>query len=128
MLRTLLRLIVGLTGVLALLLALRLWAAPTPAAAKLGVAALSPLGVATLRADFAGFFAGAGVFALAAAIRNEGRLLTAPLVLVALALAGRALTLVQDGVNPAMLPPMSIEAGLVVVFAIGRARLGQRGA
>ena len=77
MIRTLLRLVIGVFGLLALLLALRLWTDPAMAAAQLGVESLAPLGVATLRADFAGFFAAAGAFALAAAIRDDRRLLTA---------------------------------------------------
>ena len=128
MIRTLLRLVIGVFGLLALLLALRLWTDPAMAAAQLGVESLAPLGVATLRADFAGFFAAAGAFALAAAIRDDRRLLTAPLAMVALALAGRCFTLLHDGVAQPMLPPMAVEAGLVAIFAIGRGRLGQRGA
>jgi len=126
--RTLLRLIVGAVGVLALLVAARIWINPATAAAQLGVGALGPLGVATLRADFAGFFAAAGAFSLAAAIRDEARLLTAPLALVALALAGRCLTVLHDGLAQPMIVPMVVEAVLVVVFALGRRGLGQRGA
>ena len=128
MTKTLLRLLVGIVGVLALLVALRIWTNPAMAAAQLGVGALGPLGVATLRADFAGFFAAAGMFSLAAAIRNERRLLTAPLALVALALAGRGLTVLQGGLAQPMIAPMAIEAGLVVLFALGRRGLGQRNA
>ena len=128
MLKTLLRLLVGVVGVLALLLALRIWTNPAMAAAQLGVSALGPLGIATLRADFAGFFAAAGAFSLAAAIRDDRRLLTAPLVLVALALAGRGVTVLHDGLAQPMIMPMAVEAALVALFARGRMVLGQRGA
>jgi len=128
MTRTLLRLIVGVLGVLALLLAARIWISPATAVAQLGVGALNPLGVATLRADFGGFFAVAGGLALAAAIRNERRLLTAPLALVGLALLGRCATVLHDGLVQPMIMPMVVEAVLVVVFALGRRGLGQRGA
>ena len=125
MIRTLLRLIIGFVGLLALLLAARIWAGPALAAVQFGLGALAPLGLASLRADFAGFFAVAGGFALAAAIRDERRLLTAPLAMVGLALAGRCFTVLHDGLAPPMLAPMLIEAGLAVVFALGRTRLGQ---
>ena len=128
MIKTPLRLIVGLIGGLALLLALRIWTNPTAAAAQLGVCALGPLGVATLRADFAGFFAAAGSFALAAAIRDDRRLLSAPLAMVALALTGRCVTVVHDGLAPPMIMPMAVEAVLAVLFVLGRRGLGQRGA
>jgi hypothetical protein len=128
MFRTLLRLIVGVIGVLALLLALRIWTNPVQAAAQLGVSALGPLGVATLRADLAGFFAAAGGFALAAAIRDDRRLLSAPLAMVGLALVGRCLTVLPDGLAQPMIPPMAVEAGLVILFALGRRALGSRGA
>ncbi len=128
MTRTFLRLIVGLVGGLALLLAARIWISPATAVAQLGVGALSPLGTATLRADFGGFFAVAGGLALAAAIRNERRLLTGPLALAGLALIGRCATALDDGLVHPMILPMVVEAVLVVVFALGRRGLGQRGA
>ena len=126
--KTLLRVIVGVVGVAALLLALRIWTSPALASARWGIGPLGPLGVATLRADFAGFFAAAGAFSIAAAVRDERRLLTAPLALVGLALAGRVLTLPLDGLAQPMIAPMALEAALVVIFALGRRSLGHGGA
>ena len=128
MIRTLLRLFIGVCGLLALLLALRIWTQPALAAAQLGVGALGPLGVATLRADFAGFFAAAGGFALAAAIWDDRRLLTAPLAMIGLALTGRCLTVLHDGLAAPMIMPMAVEAALVILLALGRRGLGRRGA
>jgi hypothetical protein len=124
--RTLLRVAIAVVGALGLLVGLRVWLSPQRAAAQLGVGALGPLGVATLRADIAGFFAATGGFALLGAIRDDRRRLTAPLVMIALALAGRCLTLIIDGPAAAMVPPMLIETGLVLVLALGRAYLGPR--
>jgi hypothetical protein len=126
MLRTLLRLLIGAVGVLAIFLAARIWINPAAVAAQLGVAGQGPLGVATLRADFAGFFAAAGAFAIAAAIRDERRLLTAPLLLIGLALTGRCVSVLHDGLTQPMVSRMAIEAVLVVVLGLGRRYFGAR--
>jgi hypothetical protein len=119
------RALVGIAGVLALVVALAFWFNPAAPAARLGIAAQEALGFATLRADMGGFFAGAGALSLAAAIRNNARLLTAPLILIALALTGRALTVVLSGYAPSMLQPMLIEAALLALLVAGRRTFAQ---
>lgn len=118
--RSILRGLIGLVGVLGLLMALRIWMAPAMAAGKLGLAGQGVLGEATLRADVAGFFGVAGGLALYAAIRNEARLLTAPLLLIAAALAGRIVTVAVSGPAPDTLAPMVVEAVLVLILGAGR--------
>ena len=118
--RTMLRGLVGLLGVLGLLMALMLWLNPAGPAAKLGVQAIGPLGLATIRADMGGFFGAAGILAVLAAFKGQGKLLTAPLLLVALALTGRSLAVAMEGLTPDMVQPMVTEAVLIVVFAAGR--------
>lgn len=122
--RIILRALVGVLGLLGLLLALSIWANPDGLPAKLGLQASSLLGRATIRADMAGFFGAVGVLALAGALRNEARLLTAPLLLSAIALTGRSLTVAMDGFSAEMVQPMVIETVLVVVFGAGRRFLG----
>ncbi|CAN5615310.1 hypothetical protein BH10PSE5_BH10PSE5_01840 [soil metagenome] len=126
MLRLLPRLLVGAIGVLALIGALRIWTDPAIPAATLGLSPIGGLGLATLRADVGGFFGGMGAFALAAAIRNDRRLVTVPLVLVSLALVGRLITAGVEGLAPNMVMPMAVEATLAVLLAIGRRTLGTR--
>ena len=126
MTKTVLRLLVALIGVLALVLALRLWADPARTAAKLGLAGRGTLGAATLRADVAGFFGAAGVLAVAGGLRDDRRLLTAPALMIALALAGRLFTLAQAGVTPDQVPPTTLEAVLLVLLVAGRQALGTR--
>ncbi len=121
--KTLARGLAGLIGVLAVLLALRIWAGPAEPAMQLGLQAVGGLGLATLRADVGGFFAAGGLFALAGAIRGEGRLLTVPLVLLGLALVGRTITVFLDGWEAAMLQPMIVEAVLVAILAGARRAL-----
>lgn len=119
------RVVVGVLGVLALLVALAFWFNPEMTAARLGIAAQDALGFATLRADLGGFFAGAGALSLAAAIRNSARLLTAPLLLVGLALTARIATAALSGFEPNMAQPMVIEAVLLTVLVLGRRTLAQ---
>ncbi|MFN3524126.1 MAG: hypothetical protein ACK4YQ_17920 [Phenylobacterium sp.] len=118
--RLLLRVLVGLAGAAALLLAAQFWLNPLQPAARLGLDAQGALGIATIRADIAAFFGAAGLFALAAAARAEARLMTTPLLLVALALAGRVVTVVDRGFTPEQGPPMVVEAVLVALFALAR--------
>jgi hypothetical protein len=122
--RLIVRILVGLVGVLAVLVALRMWMAPVALAENLGLVGMGGLGRATLRADVGGFFGAAGIMALAGAVRNDRRLLTAPLLMISLALTGRVITEFHDGLTPAQVPPMVIEAVLVVVLAGGRRLLG----
>lgn len=121
-----LRVLVGVAGLLALLVAARIWMAPAETAAQLGVAASGPLGLATIRADMGGFFAAGGVFAMMAAIQGRGALLVAPVALIGLALAGRIVTVALNGYTADMGPPMAIEAVLLVLFAGGWRVLGRR--
>lgn len=118
--RMFIRGLVGLAGVLALLLALQFWFDPEAPAARLGLSPQGGLGLATLRADLAGFFGLAGVMALAAAVRAQAALLTAPLVMIAIALTGRVITAATSGLAPDMVQPMVIEAVLLALFAAGR--------
>jgi hypothetical protein len=117
------RAIVGLLGVLALVMAAAFWVNPGLGAARLGVSALNALGFASLRADMGGFFAVAGVLSLAGAVGDNARLLTAPLLLVALALVARIATAALSGYTAEMAPPLVVEAVLVAVLALGRGTL-----
>lgn len=123
MVRALVRILAGGVGVLALLLAARIWLGPVEPAAKLGLQGSGGLGLATLRADVGGFFAAGGLFALLGAIRADARMLTPPLVLLGLALVGRLVTVLLDGYAPEMLAPMVVEAVLVAVLFLARRRL-----
>jgi len=120
------RVLAGLAGLLGVFIALATWANPVGPPAALGLQGVGGLGEATIRADVAGFFGTFGLLALAGAVRAEARLFTAPLLLIALALAGRVLTVVMSGYEAAMGLPMMIEVGLLAVFAAGRLLLGSR--
>jgi hypothetical protein len=127
MMATIVRILIGVIGALALLLAARLWLDPAMPAAQLGVAPLGELGLATIRADLGGFFGAAGLFALAAALRNDARLVLTPLVLVGLALTGRLVTAASIGLPQPTIMPIAVEAVLVVLFVAGWRLLPRRG-
>lgn len=114
-----LRLAVGLFGVVFVALALGFLIDPVPAASKLGVGPLGPLGVATLRADLWAFFGTGGILSVASAVRNDARLLTAPLLMIAMALAGRLITVAVSGFDQTMVPPMVAEAIIAVLLVLG---------
>ena len=123
--RTIVRGLVGVAGMLGLLVAARLLMQPEATGLKLGLTPVGSLGLAT-RADVAGFFAVTGGLSLFAAWKNDRALVLAPLLLIGAALAGRCITLVAQGVSPELVPPMIIEATLLVLLAFARRTLGKQ--
>jgi hypothetical protein len=95
--------------------------------ARLGAAFfLSPnggQGLATMRADFTAFFVTASVFALLGAARGRPELLAVPLALLAIALSGRCVSLLADGMAPTAFPPMIAEAAMIAFLFAGRRAL-----
>ncbi|HEX8901740.1 DUF4345 family protein [Vitreimonas sp.] len=115
-----LRIVLGLAGLVFVVMGLAFWANPATPAARLGIEAASALGTSSLRADMAAFFGVAGGLTLLAAVRANARLLTAPLLMIAIALTGRIITVIVDGYTPDMMQPMVIEAILLALLAAGR--------
>lgn len=110
---------VGLVGLLMLAITLRIWTQPQVFATTLGLAADGPLGIASLRADLGGFFGAGGLFALIAALRADRRWLAPALILLALALTGRVISLIASGGGVMQIPPMIVEAVLIAILALG---------
>ncbi|UPT64231.1 MAG: DUF4345 family protein [Hyphomonadaceae bacterium JAD_PAG50586_4] len=115
-----LRIVLGLAGLLFIVIGLSFWANPANPAARLGIEAASALGTSSLRADMAAFFGVAGFLTLGAVVRSNARLITAPLLMIAVALTGRIITVIVDGYTPDMMQPMVIEAVLLALLAAGR--------
>ena len=114
-----LRVAIGLFGILFIVLAVGFLLDPAQAASKLGVGPLAPLGLATLRGDFFAFFGAGGILSIAGAVHNDARYLTAPLLMLAMTLAGRLVTVAASGFDAAMAPPMIVEAVIVLLLALG---------
>lgn len=120
--------VIGLVGLFNISIGLLFLLQPAKLAEAFFLSPLGSQGLATLRADFPGFFIGASVFALVGAWRADADALKVPLLMLGLALFGRFVSLALDGVGPQAVPPMVIEAvmiGLIIVarrsFAGGRA-------
>lgn len=111
--------LVGAVGILGLILAAMFLLRTEPMAARFGLQPLGPLGLASVRADLVGLFGAVGFLSLLAVVRNRGDLLLAPLILIGLALAGRSISLVMTGFSPDLVPPMVVEAVLLVILALG---------
>ncbi len=116
--RTVLRGLIGLMSALFIAIGLGFLITPAEAAKGFFIIADGSQGLATIRADFPGFFIGAAVFGLIGAIRAQAAPLYVPMLMLALALFGRAVSLALDGMGPAAIPPMAVEAaGIVLLFA-----------
>ncbi|MGF1454953.1 MAG: hypothetical protein ACFB6R_06195 [Alphaproteobacteria bacterium] len=126
MLQLILRVLVGVLGLLGLALAARFWMDPMTAAEGLGLSSLNDLGTATLRADLGAFFGTTGLFCLAAALLNRAALMSAPIALFGLALAGRTYSLLMFGPAEGGMPPMIVEGVTLAFFALGRFFLGPK--
>jgi hypothetical protein len=117
--RTVLRVLIGLVGLFNIVIGLGFLLAPE----KLGLAFfLSPIGtqgLATLRADFPGFFIGASVFALVGAWTGQARPLLVPILMLSLALFGRFVSIAIDGMAPTAVQPMVVEAVMVTLLFLG---------
>lgn len=126
MLKTIARIVLGLQGAMALFIAANVWLDPVRIAEQLGIAPIGDLGLSTIRGDIGGFFAGAGLFMVAAALTAERRWLFAPLAFTALALAGRVYAMVVIGMKPEFVQPMTIEAVTIAILVVAYALLGSR--
>jgi hypothetical protein len=125
--KTVLRALVGLSGLLSILMVLGLWFGMERILPAIGLMtndlAGGLVGRATVRADIAGLFGGMGIAMLIAAYRESRAWAGAALLFVSVALAGRLIGLALDGAPAEVIPPIVIEAFTVALLASYRARL-----
>jgi hypothetical protein len=117
-----LRLAVIAVGLLNIVLGLLFLVRPEWMAAQFYIAPLGSQGLATIRADFPGFFLTGGSFALLAVRMRRADALAVPLMLLSVALFGRFVSLIFDGVSPSALPPMVFEAVMIGILYAGMRR------
>ena len=117
--RTVLRVIIGLIGLFNITIGLGFLLAPEKLAAAFFLEPLGTQGMATLRADFPGFFIGASVFALLGAWTGQARPLLVPILMLSLALFGRFVSLALDGMAPTAAQPMIAEAVMITLLVLG---------
>lgn len=114
------RLAIIVLGVFNISVGLGFLLAPQKLAAAFFLSPVGTQGLATLRADFPGFFIGASVFALYAAWKRDAAALYVPMVMLGLALFGRFVSLGLDGMAPTAVQPMVVEAVMLVVLVLGQ--------
>jgi hypothetical protein len=121
-----LRLAVGLGGILFILIGLAFLIHPTEMGALFFLQAQGSQGLATIRADLTAFFLVGGLFALVGAWRRDATALNVPLLLLALALLGRTVSLVVDGRGPDALQPMIVEALFIALIVAAQRQFARR--
>ena len=123
----LMRILVFGVAVFNLALGLILLPAPTRIAPAFNVLPAGVQGIATLRADFSAFFLCGAAFALVGAWRQASAPLRVPLLLLGIALSGRLIGVVVDGVVATTLPPMVAEFAMIVILALAYRRFDTAG-
>lgn len=121
-----LRIAVGLIAVFNIAIGLMFLFNPAGAAANFFLIPDGGQGMATLRADFPGFFITGGTFAMIGALQKDRQALLVPMLLLAIAITGRCVSLVADGVGPQAIPPMVAEAVMIAVLALARRAMAAR--
>lgn len=116
---------IGIVGVGLAFIGVGFLLAPAPLAAAFYIEAIGSQGLASIRADFGGFFIGGGVFAVIGAWTRQARPLLVPLLMLCVALFGRLLSLIFDGMGPAALPPMIAEAVMIGLLWLGWREFGK---
>lgn len=114
------RVVIGLIGLFNIAIGLGFLLNPAQLAGQFFLSPLGTQGLATLRADFPGFFITGGVFALIGAVKKDDNALLVPLLLLAIAIIGRSLSLALDGSAPTAYPPMIVEAVMIAALLLAR--------
>ena len=121
-----LRVLVGAIALFNIAIGLMFLFNPAGAAAGFFIIPDGGQGMATLRADFPGFFITGGIFALIGAVQKDVRALQVPMLLLAIALTGRCVSLIADGAPPTAFPPMIAEAVMIIVLTLTYRSFGRR--
>ncbi len=117
--RTILIGLIFVAGLFNLLLAVSFVYDPSSAAMGLGVTSAGQLGLATVRGDFAAFFAVIGLCMLRGAWKRNGDVLLVPAALFGIAFLGRAITAATTGTGPGFVQPMLFEAVQFALLVLG---------
>lgn len=117
--KTILRALIGLVGLFNIVVGLGFLLAPAKLAAAFFLDPVGSQGLATLRADFPGFFIGASVFALVGAWTGQSRPLLVPILMLGLAFFGRIVSILLDGMAPTAAQPMLVEAVMLTILLLG---------
>jgi hypothetical protein len=115
-----LRILVGFSGVVALLMMLNLWFHMGAVTGALGITTEGLVGRATVRADIGGLFGGIAVFCIMAAWKQSRMWASGALVLVSTAILGRLIGVALDGTGPGVWGPIGVEAVMIAILLWAR--------
>lgn len=115
-----LRVAVGLVGLFNIVIGLGFLFRPAQLATAFFLSPMGSQGLATLRADFPGFFITGGAFAFIASLRRDRGAVAVPVALLAIALLGRCISLIGDGMAPTAIQPMVAEAVMISLLLLYR--------
>ncbi len=114
------RAVVAIIGLFSLLIGLGFLLNPEKLAAAVFIAPVGTQGLATLRADFTGFFIGVSLFAIYGAWKGDAKVLLVPLVMLGLALLGRMISMARDGIVATTAAPIVIELVMVASLLLAQ--------
>lgn len=123
MMQTLVRVLIGGTGLVLFLLGVLVFFDPVRVSAQFGLMPEGAVGLGTVRGDYAGFFMLGGGYAFYGALRNARQWLLVPLILLGCALAGRGVTALLSGTDAQSLRYMGVEGFSVALLLLGRGLL-----
>ncbi len=118
-----LRVLVGLVGLFNILIGLGFMFRPAQLAVAFFLSPVGSQGLATLRADFPGFFITGGAYAFIASLRRDRAATMVPIALISIALIGRCISLIADGMAPTAIQPMVVEAVMISLLLLYRGGL-----
>ncbi|MEP7007796.1 MAG: hypothetical protein ABI810_17590 [Sphingomonas bacterium] len=121
--RNAMRALIALVGLFNMAIGLGFLTDPARLGAAFFLSANGIQGLATMRADFTAFFVTGGTFALLGAVRGRPEPLAVPLILLAIALSARFVSLAVDGVSPTAFQPMAAEMVMIAILFVGRRTL-----
>ncbi len=115
------RILVALAALFFLFMGVQFWFALDGVAQTFGLTPEGLTGRASIRADVGGLFIGGGLIMAHAAWRQCAMCAGAAATIVGVALVGRIVTILLDGLAPGAVPPMVVEAVIVAVLLWARA-------
>ncbi|MEP2827963.1 DUF4345 family protein [Parvibaculum sp.] len=119
------RISVALVGLFSLAMGLMAFAQPTQLGEALGLGALSPLGLNSLRADLGGFFLASALAAVLALFAGKPQWIWGAAVLYGFAVIGRFLGVMVEGAPEGVVQPIVIELVLVALSILGAKTLAR---
>ena len=119
------RIAVALVGLFSLAMGLTALASPVQLGDTLGIGALTPLGLNSLRADLGAFFLASAIASFLALFFSRANWMWGVACLYGLAVLGRFLGVAVDGAPEGIAQPVTVELVLVVLSVYGARTLGR---